>query len=309
MIPKMTISEAASFLGLTAQGVHKKLKTKGMIPPKIGNKFYINHLIAKQLFELKFTPQVIAMQIVKGGVGKTTLVHSIATRANLYGARVLCIDLDQQANLTRAFNVDPSNVPVMIDILDRDYGPEDSIITVFEGLDILPSRIDNANLDNTMILKRLPIDRVYKGILDKIRNKYDLILIDCPPALGQSVSAAALAVDWIIAPVTPEEFSIDGLNVSTREFNNLEKSFGRKIRMKILLNKFDSRTKLSHDVLSSLLANEHYNSLMFKSYIRVSQEFANIIREKITIFDATRPSPEKEDIDLIAREILGLSLN
>jgi chromosome partitioning protein len=309
MKPKMTIADAANVLGITKQGVHKKVKSHGVILPKVSNKHYIDHSAAKQVFQHKFKNQTIAMQIVKGGVGKTTLVHSIATRASLYGAKVLCIDLDQQANLTRAFNIDPSKTPVMIDILDKDYDIKDSIMPAFDGVDIVPSRMDNANLDNLLILKKLPLDRVYKMLIKDLKKEYDLILFDCPPALGQSVTASALAVDWVISPVTPEEFSIDGLKVSASELKKVEKMFGKKIPIKILLNKFDSRTNLSHDVLSSLISIPSYKKVMFKSYIRVSQAFANVISLKNTIYDSTKPSPEKEDIDLITREILGLSLN
>jgi chromosome partitioning protein len=102
----------------------------------------------------------------------------------------------------------------MIDVLKSDYQLRDIIIPVAEGIDLVPSGMPNANLDNIILINRLPINKVLHKPIQEIRTNYDLVLIDCPPALGASVSSAALAADTIIAPVTPEEFSIDGLKVS-----------------------------------------------------------------------------------------------
>ena len=103
MNPKKSISEVSEHLEISRQGLHKKLKTLGIVPPKEGNTYFIDHS-ACQLFQYEFETKTIAVQVVKGGVGKTTFTHSIAVNASLYGAKVLCIDLDQQSNLTLAFD-------------------------------------------------------------------------------------------------------------------------------------------------------------------------------------------------------------
>ena len=120
-------------------------------------------------------------------------------------------------------------------------------MSVVPGLDLIPSRIENAVLDNTIMLKRLPLDRVYRDRFDPLREKYDLILIDCPPAIGQSVAAVTLAADLIRAPVTPEKFCLSGLKISSQEIANLEQTYKKKIQMKVVLNKFDTKTMLSHE--------------------------------------------------------------
>ncbi len=155
--------------------------------------------------------KIISFQIVKGRTGKTSITHSFAIRANLYGARVLCVDIDQQGNLSQAFNIDSKNLPVMIDIINNKASISESIVNISEGLDILPSRIENAVLDNFFMLNKFPLERVCFDLIHQVFNKYDLVLIDCPPALGQSVAAATLASDIVIAPVTPEQFSLSGL--------------------------------------------------------------------------------------------------
>jgi len=308
MNPKMLAIDAANFLNVSVQFIHKQLKTKNLNFEKSQNRVYFNHSTSKQLLNLKFSQKTIAFQIVKGGTGKTSLAHSIAVRANLYGARILCIDLDQQGNLTQSFKVNPEKNPVMIDILNENRLIQESIIPISEGLDLIPSRIENAILDNTIMLKRFPLDRIYQEKIDSIKQSklYDLILIDCPPALGQSVAAATLAADYIIAPVTPEKFSLSGLKVTNQEIDNIEKIYKKETALRIILNKFDSRTTLSHETLSLLIKHDIFGPKLFKSYVRASQEFPNAVAQGISIFDTLKNTSAKEDIDLLTREILEI---
>ena len=78
------------------------------------------------------------------------------------------------------------------------------------------------------------------------------------------------------------------------------------VNIKILLNKFDARTNLSHQVLTALLADEKFNGKLFKSFIRTSQEFPNSISKGASIYDSLKPSTAKEDIDLLCRELIDL---
>jgi chromosome partitioning protein len=304
--PKMTAPDAARFHGVTLQAIHKQLRAKSLPFAKAQNRAYFGHETSRALFGIAYTPRIIALQIVKGGTGKTSLVHAIAVRASLYGARVLCIDMDQQGNLTQAFCVDADQTPCMVDILNEDMAVEDAIINVLPGLDLLPSRIENAVIDNTIMLKRLPLHRVYKDRLDPLRAKYDLILVDCPPAIGQSVAAVAMAVDCVVAPVTPEKFCLSGLKITTEELRHIEKNYKREIPVRIALNKFDNRTTLSHEVLGALIKHPVFGGRMFRSYVRVSQEFPNAIAKGQTVFDTVRETPAKDDVDLLTREVLEI---
>lgn len=308
MNPKMLAVDAANFMNVSVQYVHKLIKERNLPSNKTQNRVYFNHSTAKSVFGLKILPKVIAVQIVKGGTGKTSLTHSIAIRANLYGIKVLCIDLDQQGNLTQAFRVNPEKTPTMIDVINENYPIEDSIVTVSEGLDLIPSRIENAVLDSSLMIKAQPLDRVYKERIDQLKKDkgYELILIDCPPALGQSVTAASLSSDCIVAPVTPEKFSLSGLKVTNQEIDNIKRKYKKDIPFRILLNKFDSRTTLSHETLSSLIKHDVFGQKIFKTYIRISQDFPNVIAQGISIFDSVKNSAAKEDIDLLTQELLGI---
>ena len=302
----MTTNDAASFLGVTSQAVHKNLKAKNLESFKSQNRVFFGHETSKKLFDINFKRKVVSFQVVKGGTGKTSLTHSFAIRANLYGCRVLCIDLDQQGNLTQAFSIDANDVPVMIDILKGHVEAKDSIVTISPGLDLLPSRIENATLDNLIMLEKYSLDKVYGDIIKKFLPNYDLIVIDCPPALGQSVAAATLASDVIISPLTPEQFSISGMKVTYEEITSLNRKFGKNIAVKVVVNKFDSRTALSNEVLRSILNHDVFKGLLCKTIIRSSQDFPNAIYGGTNIFNNLKVTPAKEDIDLLTREILEL---
>lgn len=303
---KMTAAEASLFLHCTLQYIHKILKMKNLESKKSQNRVYFGHKTSKVLFDINFKRKVVAFQIVKGGTGKTSIAHSFAIRSNLYGAKVLCIDLDQQGNLTQAFNIDAGNVPVMIDVLKEQMPISSAIINVSEGLDLLPSRIENATLDNFIMLNKKPLDKVYKNLFSEVIGEYDLVVIDCPPALGQSVAAATLASDIVIAPLTPEQFSLSGLNVTFEEISKLAKDFDKKIDIKIVLNKFDSRTALSTEVLTTILNDHLFKSRFCKTFIRSCQDFPNAIYSGSNIYASLRTTMAKEDIDLFTREILEL---
>lgn len=305
---KMTAADAADFMGYTLQAIHKMIKQKSLPSEKSQNRVFFGHEVSKSIFNLKFKQKIVSFQIVKGGTGKTSIAHSFAVRANLYGAKVLCIDLDQQGNLSQAFNVDAKNKPIMIDIIKGETSLEKAILSISPGLDILPSRIENAILDNYIMLTNQPVDRVYVKLFEKILNNYDLIVIDCPPALGQSVAAATLVSDVVIAPVTPEQFCLSGLQLSYDEILGIANKFGKNIPLKIVLNKFDTRTALSTEILTLILNHDVFKNLLCKTFIRVCQEFPNTIYSGQNIFSSLKNTAAKEDIDLFTREILEIGV-
>lgn len=311
MNPKMTAADASVFLNQTVQNVHRLLKTKQLDWNKSANRVFFNHTTAQRLFNLKFptSTKVVAVQIVKGGPGKTSITKNIGIRASLYGAKVLLIDLDQQGNLSNDLINSAESTPVMIDLItDSELSVNDAIVPIFEGLDLIPSRLENSALDNTLTLEHHPLDRVFKDRIDSLRGKYDLILIDCPPAISASVAAAALASDLVVCPVAPEKYCLDGLKMTHGELLNLEKKFKRHIPFRIIMNKFDNRTLLSSDILEVLHKSAVYGPKLYKTFVRASQEFSNTTAKKESIFDVLRITPAQEDIDALTREILDLNV-
>ncbi len=307
MNPKMTITDAAVSLGQTKAWVASLLTERDFPYFKTNGLIYFEHETARRFFQFSFTPRVIVFQIVKGGTGKTSLVYEFAIRASLYGARVLCVDMDQQGNLTHAFNQDAEGLPVMIDVLVDNHPFESSIVQVAPGIDLLPSRFENAMLDEVLRLKNLPLDLVYREPLQGLKKHYDVIVVDCPPSLGQSVAACALSADYLLAPVTPEKFALSGLDIAYQSLEELQESFNLSISFGVVLNKFESRTTLSQNALKYLQKSPKYKNKLLKNCIRSSQEFPKVIAGNGSIFDALKPTTAKEDVDHLTRDLLEIA--
>lgn len=293
----MTSKDAADFLGISPRQVYKRLIEAELPFMRNGSAIYFGYPTARQLFRLEVAPKAVAFQIVKGGTGKTSLACAVAVRANLYGLRVLCIDLDQQGNLTNSFGVDAEQLPVMIDILAEGYSFDEAITRVYPGMDILASRIENALLDDVIKLKRLKLNEVYKLPLAKLKEKYDLIVIDCPPNLGQSVAAVTLAVDQVIAPVIPESYALSGLKATRNAIRELEENYKTKISLAVTVNKHDPRALLSQEARQMLLGYP---------VVHATTDFPDAIARGESIFDTLKPSNAKRDVDQLTRAILGI---
>ena len=309
MRPKMLASEAADFLNISLQALHKQLKTKNLHSTKNQNRVYFEHETAKQIFKLSFKPTCWSWLNLKGGVGKTQLSFSTALRLSLYGARVAVIDLDQQGNFTQACDIEAEEHPVLIDVMKNKLDILDCMVNVLPGLDVLPSRIENAVLDNFITLNGMNIGKAIKQYITKLKKHYDFVILDNPPSLGAAVSAGCCGADYVIMPVDPEKFSISGLNITIKELEeSVAEEYEADYQVKIVLNKFDARTSLSHQMLSTFFEDKKYRERMFKSFIRTSQELPNSIAKGKSIYDSLRSSVAKEDIDLLTREIMECTM-
>lgn len=309
MKPKMLAAEAANILGITVQAVHKQLKTKKLPHYKLRNRVYFEHETALQMFiDYKHSCKVYVFVLVKGGVGKTTLCREAGIRASLMGKKVLAIELDHQGNLTKSFGVNANETPVLIDLLeDNSLDIKDAIVNVLPGLDILPSRYDNSVLDNFIMLKGIPLQKVLKSKIEPLKKDYDLILIDCPPSLGQAVASSVLCADAVVLPATPCDFSDSGIETTVKEVSKMMDDYdANKIPMKIILNQFDNREKDSRETYAKLIKHPEYGDMMFSSYIRKCKEIETYRRRKSTVFDSTSSTAGREDIDIFTRELLDM---
>jgi chromosome partitioning protein len=308
MQPKMSISHAADFLNVSAQAVHKQLKLKNIICEKIGNKGYLSFNQAKQLFNINFGHKVIVGQIVKGGTGKTTTIENVASCANSYGARILKIDADPQGNLTDANGIDAEDYPVLIDVITDDkIDIKDAIVNVSEGVDLIASRIENVVLDNVIVNERLPLHTLYKDLLEPIADNYDFIFIDCPPTMGQAVTAASLYADIILAPLNPDKFSAKGLKILKKEIDTLNKRFKTDIAYKVFLNKFSGKTILSDKAIVSLISDPDLEGRILQTTVQFSQEIPNITDSNRNLFSSLKNSATRDDFDRLTRELLNIT--
>lgn len=248
--------------------------------------------------------KVFSFQMLKGGVAKTTSCYNFAIRAHMYGARVLLIDLDQQANLSFAFGIDDLAAPVFVDVLEKKKSLTEVIKMIEPGLDLVPSNLNNSIIERVMLQGHRNLAKVVEAILAPIKTQYDLIVMDTAPALSALNTSVTLASDMVVLPVTPDKFTLFGLKKHLSDLAVVRAEFGGRFREQILFNKFDAREASSRDYLEQMLTA--YPDELLKSYVRHSSEIRNQVATKKTIFDTKNYG--KEDFDLVTRELLGLWL-
>ncbi len=304
--PKMPTTRVAEILGISLQAVHKQLKAFDILPTKLGTKSYITHSAAKILLKQDFKRKKIAFQIVKGGTGKTTTLHNISCAASLYGAKILVIDLDPQGNLTDAFGVNAESTPVMIDLVENQANVRQAIVNVEEGIDIIPSRIENVTLDSRLALNKSPLHNILLNILESVEKDYDFVFLDCPPMMGHAVTAASLYVDTILVPLNPDKFSANGLQILKKELNNINKQYKVNIRYKVFLNKFSGNTILSDKAIQTTIATEMESGNALTTAVRQTQEIPNITDANLNMFSLLKQSTARDDFDLLTRELLEI---
>ena len=316
--PKITVSELAEVLSITPQAIHKKIKKLGIQPKKQQNKLYLTHTDVRQILSTNSVkPYKISTSVVKGGVGKTTIAEALSIGASLLGAKVMIIDLDQQANITKGFGMSEAarQTPIMIDIVSKTANPHESIIhEAVPGIDLVPSRLDNVTLDNYLTVNRVNPIKLFDRLFGDLFHDYDLVIFDCPPTLGAVVCSAMVVSDIVLSPLNPDVYSYEGIEIMSKEVNQTKEEFGlNNIEWRILLNKFDSRTILSTDYISQIIQSEKYSSKLLRSVVRTSQDFPNSKNKERSIFDSLKKSTAKEDVLCLVNEIIfgfsGITFN
>ena len=275
---------------------------------KSANKICYDHDTTRAIISPQVKQLKLATAVVKGGVGKTTIAEALAIRAALYGIRVLCVDIDQQANLTKGLSMDEAAMqcPIMADLIEGKATAEEAVLNVIPGLDLIPSRLDNVTLDGYMMVNRLNPSFIFDKLLGDVFKRYDLIIFDCPPTLGLTVCSAMLCADFVMAPLNPDVYSYEGIEIMEKEIENIYQQFNKKVALKILLNKFDTKTLLSKNYGKKLLEDPRYSSKLLNSVIKVSQDFPNMKNKGKSIFDSLKKNTAKQDIDELTQEIIAM---
>lgn len=304
MSPKLFINDIASVNECSMQNVHKIIKEKDIETHRVSNKVYVDNKTARVLIKHEIPNNIISVHTTKGGVGKTTVTMNLGIRFWMFGARVLIIDLDQQGNLSKSFGFPRGDYPVIQDVLEGKTKIQDAIQTVKDDLHVIPSNLNNVHNNQYMQAYNISPDDFLPEQLKKIQNDYDIILFDCPPALGSMVDSASLASNMVISVMDPDDYALDGVEHSQLQIEALNKKKKKDIQFKILLNKYDARTMFSSSTLSELQQNEKFKEYLFDTIIGTSQEFLKSKAQGISIFDGLRHNKASLDIDSLAREIL-----
>lgn len=248
---------------------------------------------------------VIANQ--KGGVGKTTTAINLSACLAEQGKKVLAIDLDPQGNTTSGLGVDKNKVEnTVYDLMIEECSLEECLVEdVWKNLDILPSNVDLSGAE----IELMGVDNrefILKEHIDKIRDYYDFIIIDCPPSLNILTINAMTTADSVIVPIQCEYYALEGLSQLIYTVNLVRERLNHKLFIEgIVFTMFDARTNLSLEVVENVKSNLSQN--IYKAIIPRNVRLAEAPSYGLPINQYATKSSGAEGYRELAKEIMGLN--
>ena len=231
----------------------------------------------------------------KGGTGKTTTVRTLADVLRRVGLDVLCVDLDPQGNLSDYFDVPADADPTVADVL---AGRAKAADAIHDG--ILPANLGLAEAE-LVLAGKMGREMTLRRALRDVKRRHDLVLIDCPPALGLLTVNALVAADYALISSEAEYFSLQGVEQALEVVELAKESLHPDLEwLGVLLNLADMRTVHAREAQQQL--NERFGDKVFASVVRRSVRYAESAERGVSILDY-RPELGADYVDL-AGELL-----
>ncbi|MDQ3723812.1 MAG: ParA family protein [Actinomycetota bacterium] len=220
----------------------------------------------------------IAVLSQKGGTGKTTTVRTLADVLRRIGLDVLAVDLDPQGNLSDYFDVDPGASPSIADVL---AGRAEAAQAIDD--DIIPANLSLAEAE-LMLAGKMGRELTLKRALKPLRERYDVILLDCPPSLGLLTVNALVAADQALLTTEAQYFALQGVEQALEVIELARDGLNPELGwLGVVFNIADMRTRHSRDAFESL--QEHVGRKLFQTSIRQSIAYAEAAERAVSILD------------------------
>lgn len=211
--------------------------------------------------------KIIAIANQKGGVGKTTTSVNLGAGMASLGKRVLLVDIDPQGNTTSGVGINKADVENCIyDVIINEVHPNDAIVhTEVEGLHIIPATIQLAGAEIELV-PTISREQRLKKSLQLVKDKYDYIIIDCPPSLGILTINSLTAADSVIIPIQCEYYALEGLSQLLNSIRLVQKHLNTSLQIEgVLLTMFDARTNLGIQVIEEV--KKYFQDKVYKTVI------------------------------------------
>lgn len=246
--------------------------------------------------------RIITVTNNKGGVAKTTSVHSIGAALSKLGKKVLLIDLDPQGNLSSAFGIDIDSLETTIYDAMKNKNPNPYILEIEDNLHILPSNLvlEKANIEfSALPVREMILDKTLK----KLEGEYDICLIDTSPSLSLLTTNAISCADSIYIPVKAGFYEMKGSKLLIDLINELKSDINEKLEIKgLFITQYDSRTNISQAVVNAIDTN--MPGKLMKSKIRNNVALVEAPASASHIFEYDKSSNGAKDYLELTKEIL-----
>ena len=231
--------------------------------------------------------KIIAIANQKGGVGKTTTSINLSAALAAQGKKVLIIDTDPQGNATSGFGIEKNELDnTVYELMLGECTIKECILSeVIPNLDMLPTNVNLAAIE----IETIDVENkeyILKNELDWIKDKYDFILIDCPPSLSMLTVNAMSAADSVLVPIQCEYYALEGLSQLIHTINLVKSRLNEDLEMEgVVFTMYDSRTNLSAEVVENVKENldEKIFDTVIPRNIRLAE--APSFGQPITMYD------------------------
>lgn len=260
----------------------------------------------KAVYERKIPMgKIIAAANQKGGVGKSTTVVNLAAYLGSRGFKVLCIDADPQGNTTTGFGISKKNAALSTyEIITGKARIIEAVVkTSCENVELVPANEQLAGAELELVDAENRVNRLKMALLN-VRDDYDYIFIDCPPALGTITINALVACDSIIVPMLAEFYALEGLSQLSNTIKIVRNSYNPSLDIEgILFTMFDGRLNVSNEVVAEV--EKYFSGKVFKTRIPRNVRISEAPSHGLPVMYYDRNSKGAEAYELLGHELLG----